>query len=294
MKILDDQMNATGTYGLLTEVSDEVHSSNAGSTLGFLLDLAQGGTGYYGAFSSNVHAYRSDDAAIQEGMLAAASARNVPIWNSDRFLNFTRARHDATISNVAWNASTLSFTAGLAGTSDPVSVIVSTATFNNAPIGSVKVNNMAASYNIQTIKGIDYAFVMVNAGTSNFSVTYTADTTAAGDLQRAGLQRHQHRRGHLLDDERGIGQHGEVRRLAGHEPDDGERGARDAALHHAERADAEHRLQLLRLFGGCGAQFRLFGDRDVPDGARDRHADDRCRVRRGARNERERNGGHRR
>ncbi len=176
MLIFDDSFKPTQTYGMLTELSDEVHSSNIGPDAGQLFDAALGTQGFYGAIVANVHAYRLDDPSLLHDTLVAASSRGVPIWNSDRFLQFAQMRHNSAFSNVAWNGSTLTFAYNAVGSGDSISVMLP-AVFQSSQLSAVQVNGSSVPFNIQTIKGIDYAFVTVNTGTSNFSMTYVKNTT---------------------------------------------------------------------------------------------------------------------
>ncbi|MDE3095520.1 MAG: fibronectin type III domain-containing protein [Chloroflexota bacterium] len=188
MLIFDDQFKPTKTYGMLTEVTDEVDGANIGPDIAQLFDAALSPQGFYGAIVGNVHAYRTDAVSLLTDTLAAAQARGIPIWNSDRFLQFTQMRHDSTISGVAWAGGTLTFTYAASGSGDPISVMLP-ASFNGSPLSSVQVNGSPVAYTTQTIKGVDYAFAPVNAGTWNFSATYTIDTTppVISNVQVSGL-----------------------------------------------------------------------------------------------------------
>jgi hypothetical protein len=108
------------------------------------------------------------------GSLEYATSLGIPMWNADTFLTFTEARHDTAYTNIVWNAPTSTLTFGLE--SDPSCPSTLTTllpkTYNGQTLVSVNVDGSPKSFTIQSVKGVDMAFISTSSGTHAFSAVY--------------------------------------------------------------------------------------------------------------------------
>src|SRR5262249_22048499 len=118
MKFVDPSGNVIPVYQEPTELVDE--TMIAGAAFGFCgLTQAQALTasqqfvdqtvgGYYAPITIQAHTDYFDTYTSQwlGGLLAYAQSKGLPIWTTTRWLSFTQARHDASISQYNWNATT--------------------------------------------------------------------------------------------------------------------------------------------------------------------------------------------
>jgi uncharacterized repeat protein (TIGR01451 family) len=111
-----------------------------------------------------------------EGTMDYANAKGVPMWNADRWLSFTETRHDANYTNIAWhNASgTLTFTLSASATAGISLTTMLPLAYSGRDLQSVNVDGSPRAYSVQTIKGVDVAFVSVPAGNHTFVALYAA------------------------------------------------------------------------------------------------------------------------
>ena len=108
-----------------------------------------------------------------EGTLDYAHSKGIPIWNADRWLDFTKTRHDAEFQEVAWdNASgRLSFTLDTAATSNTLSILLPPS-FGGQPLEAVRVDGAAAQPADFEVAGRRLALVAVKAGKHTFEVQF--------------------------------------------------------------------------------------------------------------------------
>ena len=108
------------------------------------------------------------------GTLDYAVSKGIPIWNADQWLTFTETRHDANYSNIAWNSGTktLSFNLSAANASGMSLSNILPLTYTGSGLSSVNVDGSPASYTIQTIKGVQVAFITVSAGNHSITAVY--------------------------------------------------------------------------------------------------------------------------
>jgi Domain of unknown function (DUF4082)/Bacterial Ig-like domain/Bacterial Ig domain len=160
-------------YQATTQMTDE-----SGQTYPFtvdnLLDRALGAEGYYGAYTVNAH---TDVAIIPESttVIAAAKARGVPVVSSRQMLTWLDGRNSSSFGSFTWNGSTLGFTISAGASTNGIQAMLPSR-FGSSVLTAVSRAGSPVSFNVQTIKGIDYAFFSGIGGT--YSATYGADTTA--------------------------------------------------------------------------------------------------------------------
>jgi hypothetical protein len=195
-------------YQQLTELADEQLITGAGfgwenlndaqaiTVSQQLIDASLAGD--YAALMAQFHVdYYATTQAWAEGTMDYANAHGVPIWNADQWLNFVETRHDANYGSVAWNntTGTLSFQLTATGTVGVNLTTMLPLAYGGKTLKSVSVDGGAASYSVQTIKGVSVAFVGVPAGNHIFSAVYqvtpptptnTATTTPTGTSTATG------------------------------------------------------------------------------------------------------------
>jgi hypothetical protein len=156
-------------YQANTNITDE-STSDFGNEMNALLDNALGAKGYYGAFGTNIH---TDNPAPLQGnveIVASAQARGVPLISYKQMLDWTDGRNNSTIRNPSWNGDTFSFTTTVASGATGLQTMLPT----DGPSGTLSAlscNGSSVDYELQTIKGIQYA--MFNAVTGTCQATYS-------------------------------------------------------------------------------------------------------------------------
>jgi hypothetical protein len=133
-----------------------------------LLDNALGATGYYGAFTANMHT----DVASSPGsdaIVASALARSVPIVTSKQMLTWVDGRNQSAFGPIAWSTNTLTFSVTPGSGANGLQVMVPTQA-GTLHLTGITLNGSPVTPTTQTIKGVQYAFVTVAIG--QYSVTY--------------------------------------------------------------------------------------------------------------------------
>jgi hypothetical protein len=180
-------------YQQLTQLSDE-QLLNAVSGAGYeqlsgaqaievsqqLIDASLAGD--YAVLMTQFHVdyYGFGDPQVwAEGMLDYARSKDVPIWNADRWLDFTKTRHDAEFQEVAWDSASgrLSFTLSTAATSNTLSILLPPS-FGGQPLESVQVDGAATQPTDFEVAGRKLALVAVKAGKHTFEVRYPGQQAA--------------------------------------------------------------------------------------------------------------------
>jgi hypothetical protein len=177
-------------YQQLTELVDEQLVNGAGA--GFeglsnaqavtvsreLIDASLAGD--YAALMTQFHVdYFTTAQTWIEGTLAYANAHGVPLWNADDWLSFTETRHDADYTNVAWATGTQTLSFNLAATST-AGINLTTMlplSYGGNNLLSVTVDGLPHSYSVQTVNGVNVAFVSVPAGDHAFTALYPGPTS---------------------------------------------------------------------------------------------------------------------
>lgn len=106
-------------------------------------------------------------------MLDYANSRHIPVWTEIKFLDFMRAKDDASFSNIAWKGNTLSFSihSSLPHTSNITYMVP--LTYRGKKINGITSNGINQAYLMRTIKGHDYALLAIRPGAVyNITVKY--------------------------------------------------------------------------------------------------------------------------
>ena len=148
----------------MTDESGQVYPDFAVS----LFNNAVGAAGYYGVFTANMHT----DNPISSGsdaIIAAAQVRGIPIVSAKQILRWLDGRNSSTFGGITWSANTLTFTVTAGANTNGLQVMIP-ASAGALHLASLTLNATPVAYSLQTIKGIQYAFVAVGAG--QYRVTY--------------------------------------------------------------------------------------------------------------------------
>jgi large repetitive protein len=172
MRFADIDGSMIDCYQLTTQLSDEAninYSLHANS----LLDKAIGPEGYYGVFCANMHT----DLSVHPGanaIIASALARNVPVISAKQLLTWLDGRNGSSFGNITWNTNQLSFSVTALAAAHNLRGMVPFIS-DAGQLLTLTLNGNSVSYDIKTVKGMQYAFF--NAQTGNYVATYGAATT---------------------------------------------------------------------------------------------------------------------
>jgi hypothetical protein len=160
-------------YQAPTQMTDESGQSYP-YTVDTLLDGALGAEGYYGAFVANMHtdAYPEPDA---DAVFSSATNHGVPIISARQLLTWVDARNASSFKSIAWDSSNTRETFTVQATSRARGLQVMLPVPAGYNVGGVLSNANAITYYYASVKGFQY--VMFEAGTGDYAVTFATDTT---------------------------------------------------------------------------------------------------------------------
>ena len=139
-----------------------------------LLSAAVGPQGYYGAYTVNAHT-DSSTSPVSDGVLSSALSRGVPIVSSVQMLKWLDGRNNSSFGSLTWANNALSFSITLGNGANGLQAMVPSHS-STGVLTTVTGPSGAVTLTTDTIKGIEYAFFSVAAGT--YTATYAADATA--------------------------------------------------------------------------------------------------------------------
>ncbi|WP_050855606.1 Ig-like domain-containing protein, partial [Gillisia limnaea] len=174
MRFADLDGTIIDSYQLVTQMTDE-SGQNFPFTIDQLLDKALGPEGYYGMFCANMHT----DADFSDGsdkIIASAKARNIPVISAKQVLTWLDGRNGSSFGSIGWNENKLNFSISVASGAHKLEGMVP-AILGSIRIVGLTVNGEPATYRIETIKGIEYAFFSAING--EFVATYDVNTPPA-------------------------------------------------------------------------------------------------------------------
>jgi hypothetical protein len=148
----------------MTDESNQVYPF----TVNTLLDNALGATGYYGAFTANMHTDNASSAG-SDAIVASALARGVPIVSARQMLNWIDGRNASAFGPMTWSGNALSFSITPGTGANGLQVMVPTQV-GALHLTGLTLNGSPAASTTQTIKGVQYAFVTVKVG--QYQATY--------------------------------------------------------------------------------------------------------------------------
>jgi hypothetical protein len=154
-------------YQATTQMTDE-SSQTYPLTINALLDNALGTTGYYGAFTANMH---TDTAAStgSDAIVASAQARGVPVVSALQMLQWLDGRNGSSFGSLSWDGSLLGFTVSAASGARNLQAMLPTQALGKSLVAITR-GGTAVSFSTQTVKGIAYAFFPAASG--NYQATY--------------------------------------------------------------------------------------------------------------------------
>jgi aminoglycoside N3'-acetyltransferase len=135
--------------------------------------------GDYAALMAQFHVdcYSVGGQAWAEGTLNYAQSKGIPMWNADRWLNFTETRHDAEFTQLNWNANTgtLQFNLSAQSGSETLTVLLPPS-YGGKQFNGVLVDGVAHPHSVMQIAGQSRISVSVTAGNHSFEANYDAQT----------------------------------------------------------------------------------------------------------------------
>ncbi len=169
MRFADSIGTLIDCYQAPTQIPDE-SGLDISNSINTLLDNAIN-KGYYGAFVMNMHT----DTAMHIGsdqIITAAMTRQIPVISSKQMLTWLDSRNGTVFEHVAWDnvAKTLSFTVTTVAHNLQVMVPVNSM---DGELIQVIENGTPVTFNIQTIKGIQYAFFSASTHDYNYIAVYS-------------------------------------------------------------------------------------------------------------------------
>ncbi len=169
MRFADRNGNLINVYQATTQMTDESGQSYP-LHINTLLDNALSGTGYYGVFTANMH----NDGDTYPGpganeIVAAAQARGVPIVTSLQMLQWLDGRNGSSFSSFSWSGNVLSFTVTVGANANNLQAMLP-ANFGSLGLSSLVAGSSPVTYQLQTIKGVQYAMFAAAAG--SYKATY--------------------------------------------------------------------------------------------------------------------------
>ncbi|MGV3502886.1 MAG: DUF4082 domain-containing protein, partial [Adhaeribacter sp.] len=157
-------------YQLVTQMTDESDQVYP-FTVDNLLDKALGPEGYYGVFCANMHT-DADESDGSEKIIASAKARNVPVISAKQLLTWLDGRNNSSFGALSWDGDKLNFTVSVAAGARSLQGMLPILD-RTGQLQGLTVNGTPVTYQIQKIKGIDYAFFTCTPG------NYVADYNPA-------------------------------------------------------------------------------------------------------------------
>src|SRR5206468_11967355 len=155
-------------YQATTQLTDE-----SGQTYPFeinaLLDNALGATGYYGAFTTNMHT-DFNSSSDPDAIVASAQTRGVPVVSARQMLRWLDGRNGSFFGSIGWNGSVLDFTVAAADGARGLQAMLPV-TVGSKTLSSITLGGSAVTFTTPTIKGIQYA--VFPAGAGSYQATYT-------------------------------------------------------------------------------------------------------------------------
>ncbi len=169
MRFADRNGNLIDVYQATSQMTDESGQSYP-LHINTLLDNALSGNGYYGVFTANMH----NDGGTYPGpganqIVAAAQARGVPVISALQMLQWLDGRNTSSFGSLAWSGNVLSFSLTAGANANNLSAMLPS---NAGTLGltGITLNGSPVSYQLQTIKGMQYAVFAASAG--NYLATY--------------------------------------------------------------------------------------------------------------------------
>jgi len=137
-----------------------------------LIDRAQGPEGYYGVFGTHDD-YR--DTAFSDGMITTALAKGVAVVSAAQMLDWLDGRNASSITAGTFTNGVLTFQVSADARARNLSLMVPAQSALGA-LTEIRRDGVVVPFTLETIKGVDYAFVSGTSGT--YTATYPAPAPA--------------------------------------------------------------------------------------------------------------------
>ena len=160
-------------YQATTQMTDESGQSYP-DTVDTLLDRALGSEGYYGAFVANMHTDTEPEPGA-DAIFSAATSRGVPIISARQLLTWVDARNGSSFQSIVWDSSNTRETFSVQASPSARGLQAMLPVLAGYNVGGVLSNGNAITYSYASVKGLQY--VMFEAGTGDYAVSFAADTT---------------------------------------------------------------------------------------------------------------------
>ncbi len=156
MRFSDENGAILDIFQSTTQLPDETWGQNIHNTFKTLIDRSID-QGYYGFLNANFHppSYGSYQ-TVAGNMMSYANTRGVPIWSAEKLLDFLQARNQARIQNQSWNGTQLTFDFNALTPYNGLTLMIPAQAGGNNLLSLTK-GGTPVSFNIETIKGYDYA-----------------------------------------------------------------------------------------------------------------------------------------
>lgn len=182
MRFVDRNGKTIDVYQATTQFPDE-DTWNWPQDILTVLNNAVGPLGYYGVFTANMHT----DTVASDGsdaIVSSAQSLGIPIVSSLQMLTWLDGRNSSTFGSLTWNNNTLSFTISVGSGARNLQAMLPVNSSGGA-LTSLMLGTQTVPYSVQTIKGVQYAFFVANAGSyvANYggsATTYTISGTLSG------------------------------------------------------------------------------------------------------------------
>jgi hypothetical protein len=161
MRFADRSGNIIDVYQATTQLTDESGQTYP-KNIDTLLDNALGASGFYGAFTANMHTDLPNSPG-SDAIVASAQARGVPIVSALQMLTWLDGRNASSFGGFSWNGSTLSFTITVGTGARNLQAMLPVSS-NAGSLTSIRLNGSPISFSTQTIKGVQYAYFNASGG----------------------------------------------------------------------------------------------------------------------------------
>ena len=211
MRYADRNGNLINVYQAATQMTDESGQSYP-LHINTLLDNALSGTGYYGVFTANMHNDATELPRPGSDLdRCLGPSRGVPVVTSLQMLQWLDGRNGSSFGSLSWSGNVLSFSITVGANANNLRAMLPT-NFGSLGLSSILLGSSPVTYQLQTIKGVQYAVFAASAG--NYQATY-GGAPAVQHLGRdqSRRRRHRHHRSRPLARLRSAATPGQLRQL---------------------------------------------------------------------------------
>lgn len=186
MRFTDVNGSMIDVYQATTQLHDEFCQTYP-TQFNTMVDGAQGPQGFYAAITLNNHLDARlantnggcdtvDQTAIQDAVIAAAKAKNVPVITAKQLLEWTDGRNQSSIANLTRSGNNVTFTVNANAAAANLMTMLPTAGAGGTTLTGLTKAGVPVAFSKKTVKGIEYA---VFAGTTGaYTATYAAPGAA--------------------------------------------------------------------------------------------------------------------